>query len=227
MTSPGEGMEVFSEPPPDKTLKFLNDYLRSNSAFPLAYTAKSILDVFPENGADSEEGPETAQYIRYRQLGYSLRSGYYMRENPRDFVNFHAFAANLVAWRIIPVNPTWAIWAQRDAHEELQDEDHLIRDAHVMAAALWILLSGQRLFQQVQFLGQIDDDDLRSWRPGPLYSNDDDDARLTLQRWRFWRDGFSTVASGEKQGKTFSEECRNLALKAADMMDAFEKNMSY
>ena len=70
-----------------------------------------------------------------------------------------------------------------------------MRDVYVLAAAQWILSYGQSFFKQVLFPGDVDSDDLRLWKQGPRY---DCNAGLSLQRWHFWRDGFSAKASRER-----------------------------
>lgn len=145
-------------------------------------------------------------------------------ENPSEYVNFHAFAANVFERRFFSNGPTWAIWAQRDAHEDRREEKGVIRDAYVLAAAQWILWYGQSLFKQVLFPGDAPDD-LRPWTPGPLYHGK---ASLSLHRWHFWRDGFNAVASGqEKGGEAFGQECTSVAAKAVEIMDSLERNMTF
>ena len=126
-------------------------------------------------------------------------------ENPGRFVNFHCFAANLYERQILSGGPTWAIWALRDAHENLCKEEgewrQLTRDELMMGAAQWILWFGQSLFKQVLYPGEVDREDLtRAWRPGQLYQGQGD---LSIDRWRFWKEGFASVAAGaggEKEG---------------------------
>lgn len=146
-------------------------------------------------------------------------------EDPSEHINSHAFAANLFERRIFTTDILWAIWALRDAHENPQDEKGRIRDGHVSAAAQWILWYGQSFFKHVLFPGEVSSDDLRSWSPGPLYHGE---AHLSLHRWHFWRGRFSAVVSG-KTGweKWYSQECKTLAAKAAEMMDSLEKNMTF
>ncbi|KAL9076098.1 MAG: hypothetical protein Q9161_001145 [Pseudevernia consocians] len=103
---------------------------------------------------------------------------------------------------MFPTSPTWAIWAQRDAHEGRKEEHGSIRDAYVLAAAQWIFW------------------DLQMWYPDPLY---DFKTFLSFQRWHFWRDNFNAVASGKKE----DEKGFGQAAKAAEMMDLLEKNMTF
>ena len=67
--------------------------------------------------------------------------------------------------------------------------------------------------------------DLQCWTPGPLYGGG---KKLTLQRWHFWRDGYSAVAlRGDDEKKAYSEECRDVAAKAAHLMDSIEGSMTF
>jgi len=146
-------------------------------------------------------------------------------DDPSIYVNFHAFTANLFEHRIFRTDPTWAIWAQREAHENSSAEESSIHAAYVLAAAQWILWSGQSLFKQVISTGDVSHSDLQCWTPGPLYGGD---SQLSLRRWRFWKAGFSNVAlSGEKEEKAFIQECNKVAAMAAHLMDSLEQSMIF
>ena len=104
----------------------------------------------------------------------------------------------------------------------------------MLAAAQWILWYGQSFFKQVIYPGDITSEDLQHWTPGPLY---DGKAHLTLHRWHFWRDSFKAVASGRRAEEDekgfgqdedgFGQECRMVSAAAADLMDSFERNMTF
>ena len=149
-------------------------------------------------------------------------------EFPMQHVNLQAFVANLDDLHIFGTNYTWAIWAQRDAHEEDPiEKEHraVIHDSVVLGAAQYILWGGQGFFKQVICPGDVSSYDLRCWTPGQRYKSK---AALSLDRWHFWRDGFNAVASREKEKEIeFSQECKMVALKAANMMDALEMNMTF
>ena len=145
---------------------------------------------------------------------------------PRNYVNFHAFAANLFERRIFTDGRTWAIWALREAHEEHHEEEGNLRGIYVLSGAQWILWYGQSFFEHVIYPGEISDDDLRCWTPGPLYNGT---KILSLHRWQFWKQNFRNISSGgqdEKKGG-YSQECRSVSAKAAKIMDALEKNMTF
>lgn len=82
----------------------------------------------------------------------------------------------------------------------------VISDTWVLGAAQWILWAGQGLFKQVAL---------------PVLPVDKE--QITSEDWRSWRVGFAAVAVGEK----YSEECRAVAKRAVEMMDALEKGMSF
>lgn len=144
-------------------------------------------------------------------------------ENPGEYVNYHAFVANLEQCHVFHSDPTYAVCAMRDAFEKNQEDKPVsIRDAYVLGAAQWILWNGQNLFTQIRYPGDLLPKDKSQKRS--LEEPDHHEPLLTLQKWHFWRDRFRAVA-GEKHEA--SDECKAVAVKAADMMDAFEKNMAF
>lgn len=90
----------------------------------------------------------------------------------------------------------------REAHEggykDTDKDDRVIRDPLLLSAAQWILWYEQSLFKQLLSLSEADDsDDLEKFWPGPLYLGK---AGLSLDRCRFWRNGFDAVAhEGENE----------------------------
>ena len=136
----------------------------------------------------------------------------------------------------------WAIVALRDALEEECKEEgearQLVRDELIAAAAQWISWYGQGLFKQVIFAGEVDPQNLKgTWRNGDRYRGK---GGLCMERWRFWRDGFSAVAAGaegEKEGEKGEEkegereeygtECREVAARAAAIMTTLEEQMTF
>ncbi|KAI9802791.1 MAG: hypothetical protein M1833_001390 [Piccolia ochrophora] len=174
----------------------------------------------------TSKGAITSRYNRYQRLGESLKEAFTSPdpENPIEYVNFHAFAANIYERRILGTDATWAIWAQREAHEGLKNEQGSVRDAYVLAAAQWIIYYGQSFFKEVIRPREVSSTDLQYWKPGPLYAGKAD---LSLDRWHFWRDGFRAAASQEVDEKGLRLECKNVAAKAAALMDAFEDNMTF
>lgn len=157
-------------------------------------------------------------------------------ERSEEYVNLQAFLAHLQQYRIFPTDPRFAVCAMCDAFENPQDDDPAwVRDALVMGAVQWILWNGQDLFIQHRYPGDKAPKSPSEYDSGgPEYI---DEPYIMLNRWHIWRDGFRAVA-GEKcqtskeceaaAGEKYepSGECKAIALKAADMMDAFEKNMS-
>ena len=148
-------------------------------------------------------------------------------EFPMQYANLLAFVANLSDLHIFGIDYTWAIWAQRAAHEEDPEENEhraIIHDSNVLGAAQHILWAGQGFFKQVLYPGDVSSDDLKCWTPGRRYKGN---AALSLDRWHFWKDGFNAVAIRENREESkFGQECKTAALKAANMMDALEKSMT-
>lgn len=148
--------------------------------------------------------------------------------NPMAPVNVWAFSANLFERRIFPTNPHWAIVCLREAFEGARlgpDDIWTKHNIGLLSVAQWILWYGQSLFKQV--LNPIDimyPDTPEYDDTGPLYHGK---RGLSLDRWHFWRDGFNAVALSGKEGKQeYSEECRDVAGKVADMMEVLENSMA-
>ena len=140
-------------------------------------------------------------------------------------MNFHAFAAKLQQRRVLHSSATWAIWAMHDAHERQQEEENIIQDAFILGAAQWIFWYGQCLFEHVLSPGDVSSDDLRAWTPGPLYNGQ---ANLSIDRWRFWRDGFQSASTlKEADESTLAQERRAVAGEATLIMDAIERTLSF
>ena len=140
-----------------------------------------------------------------------------------------AFTANLYERRVFRTDPHRAIICLRDAFEGARPgagDIWITRDLQVLSAAQWILWYGQSLLKQVLFpTEKVYPDTPEYDDTGPLYNGK---SGLSLHRWHFWRDGFITVASsGKDEKQEHSQECRDVAAKAAEMMEAFEMNMAF
>ncbi|KAI9675627.1 MAG: hypothetical protein M1817_000994 [Caeruleum heppii] len=172
---------------------------------------------------DFQKG-KAGRYIRYQLLGERMRDCLVGPDpdDPSQYVNYHAFAAHLWEHRIFSTDPTWAIWAQRDALEGRVDVEDDEQDAYVLAAAQWILWYGQSFFKQVMYPGDVTPNDLRGWSPGPLY---DGKAALNLHRWHFWRDSYREIACSVDEG--YSAECKNVSARVVEIMDSLERIMMF
>ncbi len=95
-----------------------------------------------------------------------------------------------------------------------------------MGAAQWILWFGQSLFKRVLFPGEAEIEDLtHSWGPGQLYQGQ---GGLSIDRWRFWKKGFASVAAGVGGEKEwFGAECVRVSAKAAEIMELLEESMTF
>lgn len=112
----------------------------------------------------------------------------------------------------------------RDAFEE-QPKESWEKEYYIMAAAQWILWNGQGFFKHILHPGYISSSDEGAWRFGDLYASGGGDSLLSLERWRFWKEGFADAAAGDEKG--YSGECRKLASKAQSLMEAMEKDMTF
>ncbi|KAL4806920.1 hypothetical protein BDV18DRAFT_138503 [Aspergillus unguis] len=140
-------------------------------------------------------------------------------EDVNEWPNLSAFYAHVDARGVLSAHPTFAIWAMRDAFENTDGVPEL-KYQEIIAAAQYILWNGQGLFNQIRYFGDVDEGDLRSWRPGPLY---DGESGLSLHRWRFWKAGF--VAARENGG--LKEEARDISRRAVVLMEAFESTLLF
>lgn len=73
---------------------------------------------------------------------------------------------------------------------------------------------GQFFSLKVQYPEKLTSDDLRCFAPGPLYLGK---AHLSLDRWRFWRNGYDAVAGERHEVKGIVRECRLVAAKAVQL----------
>lgn len=136
------------------------------------------------------------------------------------FVNFNAFCANLAECHAWESDPTFAIWAMRDAFEQQPDSNYR-HDYIVLAAAQWILWYGHSLFKQVLWYGKAAEGEKASmWKFGRLYEGK---GQLDRSRWEFWEKGFREAAANAD----YEDECRRIAQKAADLMQAIEKSLTF
>lgn len=116
--------------------------------------------------------------------------------------------------------PTFAVWEMRDAFEtEPQDQFH---QYHVMAAAQWILWDGQEIFKYMANPLPVSDDEARIWRLGERCSSSSVDV-ISLARWQLWKEGFKAAAAADDG----SHESKDLAERAAGLMDVIEKSLSF
>ncbi|KIA75771.1 hypothetical protein HK57_00457 [Aspergillus ustus] len=139
--------------------------------------------------------------IRYRcqRLKEAVRDSYNgpNDENVHEWPNLNAFYAHLDARHIFGNNqPTFMIWTMRSAFEENPEDDPEyfagMKDQCILAAAQYILWSGQEQFKRLSFIGEdVDPATLQDWKPGPLYYGH---GGFTLDRWRFWKAGFRAAA---------------------------------
>ena len=130
--------------------------------------------------------------------------------SPERFVNFHSFLAHLMNSGMWLATPEDALKTMRRAFEENHEKENTeIRDAWVMGGAQWILWSGQVLLESLLW----------------PYNNENiiSDGKDVLEKWHTWKDEFRKVSEGDGHG----EECKGIAKKAADIMEALERGMLF
>ncbi|POS70755.1 hypothetical protein DHEL01_v210849 [Diaporthe helianthi] len=151
-------------------------------------------------------------------------------EKPLEWVNYHAFLAQLDAAGVWTTGmPNFAVWEMRDAFEEEEEEPDAegqqLHQYHVMAAAQWILWDGQKIFKYMANPLPVREDEARMWRLGDRCSSSDV-AVVSVARWQLWKEGFRAAAASA-EGAEGTDECKDLAGRASALMDAIEKSMSF
>lgn len=146
-------------------------------------------------------------------------------ETPIEWVNYHAFLAQLEATGVWTARlPSFVVWEMRDAFEDQVEAQGEFHKYHVMAAAQWMLWDGQEIFKYMANPLPVSEDEARMWRLGDRFSSSDV-AVVSVARWQLWKEGFK-AAAGAAQGAD-SDECEDLAERAVALMDAIEKSMSF
>ena len=156
----------------------------------------------------------------YRNVLTQIILGEADDENPMEFVNYNAFLAHLMEAKTVFSEPTVAIWALRNAFEE--DTDSAGRhDMTVLAAAQWILWYGQSLFESILWHNEsVEADNVKEWKFGQWYKGK---GLLDRSRWDFWKTGFQQAADNDG----YSAECRDVASRAAKLMQVIGKTLSF
>ncbi|KAL2850447.1 hypothetical protein BJX68DRAFT_266656 [Aspergillus pseudodeflectus] len=239
-----EGFDETSEIPPGQTYTLLPEnaplsnevwsagtvIIEIAGQIPYSHPAQLKLATLVEHLSKAEkfiDKPDEKR-IRYscQRLKEALRDSYNgpNDEIPTEWPSLNAFYTHLDARHVFNNHPTYMIWTMRSAFEENAGDDPEyfsgMKDQCVLAAAQYILWSGQEQFKRIGFSGDIDEDLLRDWKPGPLY---DGKAAFGLERWRFWKAGFMAAAEDFDLGK----EARDVADRAAGLMDALENALLF
>jgi hypothetical protein len=121
----------------------------------------------------------------------------------------------------------YCIWGMRDAlEEELKDDgpDDAHRpgtavqkyDALVPAAASWVFVLGEELYEKEEDRSPTNPNQGNSARGGALWKGKPE---FSKERWAFWKKRFGEVSEMEE----VSEETRNVAKQAVDVMIESEK----
>lgn len=125
--------------------------------------------------------------------------------------------------------PTFAVWEMRDAFETERvgkskgQRQRQLHDYHVMAAAQWMLWDGQEIYKYMANPLPVSDVDEKTWWLGNCCTPSSM-LVVSLARWQFWKEGFK-AAGAEGGGRSL--ECKDLAGRAAALMDFIEKSMSF
>lgn len=111
----------------------------------------------------------------------------------------------------------FAIWVIRDGLEDDHDRGEYYSE-YINAAAMWILCSGQLLFDEVVQFPREDGEE-KVWMGGPLYTG----PVIGLERWKFWQKAFTAAA----ESAATDSESKGNALKAASLMDAIARDCKW
>ncbi|KAH8650568.1 hypothetical protein BGZ60DRAFT_421368 [Tricladium varicosporioides] len=129
--------------------------------------------------------------------------------DPKRYVNYQAFLANLVGFGLWLPNPAGALYAMRGAFEEDHEgEPCAIRSAWFMGAAQWILWNGQELFKLVLLSESLETEERM---------------HVTHNKWKGWIQKFEEVASSAD----VDQECRAVTARAAELMAVMESKMGF
>lgn len=142
---------------------------------------------------------------------------------PAERPNLMAFYAHIAATGIFGSSPVFAIWTLREAFEEKRAPWKRTfkgeRDQWILGAAQFILYNGLQMLKETCCPEM--EEELKALEPGLLCFGEH---KLTRRRWDFWREGFKKAAEGE--GK-LSDECKEVARKAANLMVAIGESLTF
>ncbi|KAK1765201.1 hypothetical protein QBC33DRAFT_571765 [Phialemonium atrogriseum] len=164
----------------------------------------------------------------YQTLGIDLTDANLQPREESDpeyssdrFVNYVAFVANVLAIGIFrPWSRTPLSILSRALERRHNEETPEVRDAWVLGAAQLVLWHGQGLFKLVLSPEDlVEDDKVPRW----LVGEPEEHGPIELERWVLWRDRFNEVAGNE----TYGAECRDVAKKAAEIMDVIKRSMLF
>ncbi|EFX06276.1 hypothetical protein CMQ_6597 [Grosmannia clavigera kw1407] len=82
--------------------------------------------------------------------------------------------------------------------EQIKEEARMYFECQVSVACQWILLSGSEIFRDAFHQKTLNETELASTNPGPLYKEDGrGKPGLNMDRWRFWQKRFAEIGSDE------------------------------
>lgn len=170
------------------------------------------------------QGKSSVILCHAERVDLKMGPGPEAEETPLEWVNYHAFQAQLEASGVWMARmPTFAVWEMHDVFEMERAGKIGLHQYHVMAAAQCILWDGQEIYKYMVNPLPVSDVDERMWRLGngcTLSSV----AVVSLARWQFWKEGFKAVGAEASEA---SYECKDLAGRAAALMDVIQKSMSF
>ncbi|KAH9896191.1 hypothetical protein F4778DRAFT_258396 [Xylariomycetidae sp. FL2044] len=137
-------------------------------------------------------------------------------KSDESWVSLHAFIARLLG-AAVQSEATVTIWMLRDALETKKEPKTTTLDRDLMVAAVHIEYAGAVLVERLVASPnpQLEGPEARSLRGGELWQGG---PGLRQDRWTFWARRFK-----EEAENTTSEEAKQMTLRAAGLMDVWNK----
>ncbi|KAG4437864.1 hypothetical protein IFR05_006666 [Cadophora sp. M221] len=195
-----------------KVVEILRDYLQPDSSTSLIQATHSLVKLLPEPPEPRGWTNELSSLFVFGILAPFAAEG--LEETPipecaQHWVNVNAFYALLEQLGGGNMEH-FCLWTMREAFRTSSPSSlgEAVFSCHIANAAQWIIHSGQALFHIVRFPEKTSD------TPGA--------EQLDLDNWRLWKNGFKEAGKMEHGIK---DESKQLAVKAADLMDVLERTM--
>ncbi|KAL3478858.1 hypothetical protein BJX99DRAFT_256065 [Aspergillus californicus] len=153
----------------------------------------------------------------YQDIRGSTNSGWQTEKDQRDNANNIGFAARLMSAGLF-VQLLFPFY-----HLINKLENNIapkFASIGVLSTSIWILKAGHCIFGHLVLKpGPFSTDDQRCYAQGPLYNG----PIKGIERWRYWQETLAARAGGVG----ISDEARELGKKAADLMAAMARDVTF
>lgn len=144
-------------------------------------------------------------------------------QQQRQYLSQHAFRAHLTREAVFTDvrYPVTALKFTFEQEHSWQSDDEL-ESIEVIAAAIWIIVCGQEVYNRIVAAPMhLDPEGANAdIEPGPRFEKG---SIFGIRRWQFWARAFESAA----KMANLSEEARRVSGKAAALMKAIELSMSW